>query len=66
LVEQSDEDEIIDDNEYLNLNENDGETSERPECEQFAELVLLEDVWNQDSAYLEVLASEVREITRLR
>jgi hypothetical protein len=64
LVEQSDEDELIDDNQYLNLNENDGEAFERPGCGQFADFVPLEDVWNEDSAYLEMLAKEVRETTR--
>ena len=40
FIEQSDDDDIIDDKLYLNLNENDGETFERPGCGQLIELVL--------------------------
>jgi hypothetical protein len=64
LQEDSDDDDS-DEDKFLNLNEEDGQIVEP--CEDVPFLTILavfsEDVWDEDSAYLELLAKEVNSLS---
>ena len=57
--EESDDDDIIDEK-VLNLTDDEGARLGTFSCRSYLEQLPIDDIWDQDSVYLEMLAREVR------